>query len=390
PDTTATINILDNDNPGVISMSQLNVSVSESAATLNITATRSVASVGAVSVSFATSDGTATAGSDYTPTSGTLSWIAGETGPKSMTLQILDDAIEEIDETFAVTLSNPTGGATLGAATTTVTIEDNDANPGILRFTVATREVSEAAATVQIDVERFGGSLGEVTIDYATSDGTALAGPDYAATSGTLTWIDGARDTRSFSVPIVNDTAQEGDETFVLTLSNPTGGAVLGTPSTETVTVTNDDAANGQFDFAVGSVSVTEGGNAQLTVTRTSGSYGAVSVDYQTTNLTAAAPADYTAASGTLNWTDGDTTSRTVTIGTIDDNTDEPAEQFEVDLLNPTGGSGINIGNALVTIEDNDTGPPGTLRMSVTTASVSELSSSVTLNVTRTDGVSGP
>jgi uncharacterized delta-60 repeat protein len=390
PEDTATINIIDDDNPGVISMSLASVAISESATTLNITATRSVGTFGAVSVSYATSDGTAQAGSDYTAASGTLSWNTGDTEPQTFSITILDDAIEEDEEDFAVTLSDPTGGATLGAATTTVTIEDDDANPGTILFTVATRQVSEAAATVQIDVERFGGSLGEVTIDYATVEGTALEGDDYALTSGTLTWADGERDTRSFSVPIVNDTAQESSETFTVTLSNPTGGALLGTPAVLTVTIDNDDADNGILDFAVAEVTVTEGGDVTLTVERTGGSYGAVSVDYQTFNSSAVAPDDYTAASDTLDWSDGDTTSRSITITTIDDATDEPAEEFDVFLSNPTGGAGTGAGIAVVTLEDNDIGPPGTLGLSGVAATVGELSSSFTISVTRTDGASGP
>jgi len=390
PENTATINIIDNDNPGVISMSLASVAVSESGATLSVTATRSVGSFGAVSVSYATSDGTAQAGSDYAATSGTLSWNAGETAPKTFNITILDDEIEEDDENFAVTLSDPTGGATLGAATTAVTIEDNDANPGTILFTVATRQVSEAAATVQIDVERFGGSLGEVTVDYATEEGTALEGSDYAATSGTLTWVDGERNTRSFSVPIVNDTAQESSEAFTVTLSNPTGGAVLGTPAVLAVTIENDDAANGVLDFSVTEITVTEGGGVTLTVERTGGSYGAVSVDYQTLNSSAVAPDDYTAVSGTLDWPDGDTTTRSIMINTIDDATDEPAEEFDVLLSNPTGGASTGAGIAVVTLEDNDTGPPGTLRFSAVAATVGELSSFVTITVTRTEGASGP
>jgi uncharacterized delta-60 repeat protein len=390
PENTATINIIDDDNPGVISMSLASVAVAESATTLNITATRSVGAFGAVGASYGTFDGTAQAGSDYTATSGTLSWNAGETEPKTFSITILDDAIEEDDENFAITLSDPTGGATLGAATTTVTIEDDDANPGTILFTVATRVVNEAAATVQIDVERFGGSLGEVTIDYATEDGTAIEGDDYAATSGTLTWADGERDTRSFSVPIVNDTAEEPSETFTVTLSNPTGGAVLGVPATETVTIENDDEPNGVLDFSVSEVTVTEGGDVTLTVERTSGSYGAVSVDYQTFNSSAVAPQDFTAASGTLNWPDGDTTTRSFTITTNDDDVDEPAEEFDVLLSNPTGGASVGGGNAVVTLEDNDSGPPGTLRLTGVAATVGELSSSFTISVTRTEGASGP
>ncbi|MBT8198519.1 MAG: hypothetical protein KJO84_08495, partial [Acidimicrobiia bacterium] len=364
--------------------------VAESATTLNITATRSVGAFGAVSVSYSTSDGTAQAGPDYTAASGTLSWNTNDMEPQAFSITILDDAIEEDDEDFAVTLSDPTGGATLGAATTTVTIEDDDANPGTILFTVASRAVSEAAATVQIDVERFGGSLGEVTVDYATEEGTASEGDDYAATSGTLTWVDGERDTRSFSVPIVNDTAEEGSESFTVTLSNPTGGALLGVPATEIVTIENDDAANGVLDFSVSEVTVTEGGDVTLTVERTGGSYGAVSVDYQTLNRSAMAPDDYTAASGTLDWADDDTTTRSITITTIDDATDEPAEEFDVLLSNPTGGARTGAGFAVVTLEDNDLGPTGTLGLFRVAATVGELSSSVTISVTRTEGASGP
>ena len=321
-------------------------------------------------VDYATANGTATAGADYVAASGTFIWTNGETGPKTISLTIVDDTLEEPDETFAVNLSNPTGGARLQQASTTVTIQDNDANPGQLRFTASTRDVSEAAATVQVDVERFGGSLGAVSVQYATSAGSASAGSDYTTTSGTLNWAAGDKTTHSFSIPIVNDTIHELDEAFTVVLSNPGGGAVLSTPSVQTVTVTNDDAPNGFLALAATSTSVTEGAQAILQVTRTAGSGGPVQVDYATSNGDAVAPDDYTTASGTLSWADGDTAPKSITVNTVDDATDERPEAFSVILTNAQGGAAVGLAQASVSITDNDTGPTGTLAMSSPTISI--------------------
>jgi len=389
PRTDATVNIADDDDPGDISMSLSTVSVSETAATLSITATRSTGSSGAVSVTYATANGTATAGADYTAASGTFAWANGELGAKSVPITILDDTLEEPDETFAVNLSSPTGSARLLQASTTVTILDNDVNPGQLRFAVSTRDVSESAATVQIDVERFGGSLGAVSIQYATAEGTALAGGDYTTTGGTLNWANGDRTTHSFSIPIVNDTINEPDESFTVILSNPGGGAVLGTPSVESVTITNDDAPNGDLGLTVNSLTVIEGAQAVLQVTRTNGSGGPVQIDYATSNQTATAPDDYATATGTLTWAAGDSAPKTITINTVDDVVDEPTETFTVTLTNPAGGAHAGITLATVSITDNDVGPTGTLAMTAAAVSTSESSGTLNLAVQRTGGFSG-
>jgi len=389
PNADATVNIADDDDPGDISMSLSTVSVSETAATLSITATRSTGSSGAVSVNYATANGTATAGSDYTAASGTFVWVNGELGPKTVPITLIDDALEEPDETFAVNLSNPTGSARLQQASTTVTVLDNDANPGQLRFAVSSRSASEAAATVQIDVERFGGSLGAVSIQYATVAGTALAPGDYTFTSGTLNWANGDTTTHSFSIPVVNDTIYETDESFTVILSNPGGGAVLTTPSVETVTITNDDPPNGILAFAIDSVTVTEGGQAVLQVTRTNGSGGPVQVDYATSNQGATAPDDFVTATGTLTWANGDTTSKTITVNTVDDAVDEPTETFLVTLTNLSGGASAGLTHATVSITDNDVGPTGTLAMTAAAVSTNESSGTLNLAVQRTGGFSG-
>ncbi|HEX3553852.1 MAG TPA: galactose oxidase-like domain-containing protein [Thermoanaerobaculia bacterium] len=106
----------------------------------------------------------------------------------------------------------------------------------------------EAGPATVVVVTRSGGSTGTVMVQYSTADGTAKAGSDYTATSGTLTFAAG--ETRKvLSVPILNDAVQEPDESFTVALSNPTGGASLGSPQTATVTIVDDDnpAVSGQW-----------------------------------------------------------------------------------------------------------------------------------------------
>src|SRR5262249_15116671 len=88
-----------------------------------------------------------------------------------------------------------------------------------------------------------GGSAGSVSVNYATSNGTATAGSDYTATSGTLIFGDGET-SKTFTIPITNDTAVESDETVNLTLSDPTGGASLGSPASAVLTIHSDDTTD--------------------------------------------------------------------------------------------------------------------------------------------------
>jgi len=94
-----------------------------------------------------------------------------------------------------------------------------------------------------VSVSRTGGSDGEVSVDYATADGTADAPADYLETSGTLTWDDGDGAVKSFAVPLVEDVAIEGDESLTVVLSAPRGGAALGNRTAATVVVEDDDIA---------------------------------------------------------------------------------------------------------------------------------------------------
>ena len=116
---------------GVLDFVSTAVSVTEAASTVTLQVARTGGSSGAVTVAYSTASGTAVAGSDFTSASGTLSWANGEAGTKPITVSILNDAVNEPAESFTVTLSSPTGGATLGAAAVaTVNINDDDPATG--------------------------------------------------------------------------------------------------------------------------------------------------------------------------------------------------------------------------------------------------------------------
>lgn len=100
-------------------------------------------------------------------------------------------------------------------------------SPGVINFSLAQFDVSESAATVTITATRSIGSVGAVSVDYATSDGSASSGSDYDATNNTLSWADGESGDKTFDITLNNDSVFEGNETISLTLSNPQGGALI-------------------------------------------------------------------------------------------------------------------------------------------------------------------
>ncbi|HEY0050077.1 MAG TPA: Calx-beta domain-containing protein [Pyrinomonadaceae bacterium] len=118
---------------------------------------------------------------------------------------------------------------------------------GAFRFSAATYAVDESGASAVVNVTRTV-STGAASVNYATSNGTALAGQDYTARSGVLYFADGET-TKSFSIPIINDAADEPNETVNLTLSNPVGGSILVKPFTAVLTIDDNDAAGNNSAF---------------------------------------------------------------------------------------------------------------------------------------------
>jgi hypothetical protein len=238
---------------GTLQFSAPTYSVSEQFGPIaTITVTRTGGSDGDISVGYNTSNGTATAGAtgDYDAAAGTLSWAAGDTASKTFTVQVHDDQLFEGDETVNLGLGNvllsgttPLAGALGTQATAVLTITDYE--EGTLQFSAPTLTVDEGIGLATFTVTRTQGTNGTVTVDYATVAGTAHTGSDFTNTTGTLTFGDGVT-SQQFTVPIIDDTANEGKETFTITLNNPsTVGPglppLLGTNSVETVAINPSD-----------------------------------------------------------------------------------------------------------------------------------------------------
>ena len=220
-----------------------------------------------------------------------------------------------------------------------------------LQFAAADCSVTENDGAVALTVQRLGDLSGTHTVDYGTQDGRAVAGVDYTAQSGTLTFEPG-RMTRTVSIPILNDDVSESNESFQVLLSNLTGfQAGLGVPATSTVFILDNDTGI-QFSTTRSSVSETVG-VAAIMVLRGDDLNVAVTVDYATSDGTATAGADYTARTGTLHFAAGETT-QTILIPILDDGLDEGPETLNLTLTNPSAGFwlGANRDAVLAILDD--------------------------------------
>ncbi|MBS1797390.1 MAG: carboxypeptidase regulatory-like domain-containing protein [Acidobacteria bacterium] len=326
--------------------------VAENVVSTLVTVNRVNGAQGAVTVDYATVDGTAVAGQDFGAASGTLTFLNGEVS-KSFVVIILNDPTDEPDETFTVALSNPTNGALLTAPSTeTITITDNDGPPSASISDVALREGNSGTTGFNFTVSLVRASAFPVTVDYATADGTANAGIDYAATTGTVTFAPGET-TKPATVPVTGELTVEIDETFFVNLANPTNATIADGQGIGTIL---DDDNPGRLQFAASPYTVAEGGGALLTVTRTNGDAGTVAVDYFTTGGTATPTVDYQPAAGTLTFLNGET-SKTIPVTALQDAQVEPTESFNVVLANPVGGASLGaLPATTVNILDDDAG----------------------------------
>jgi Calx-beta domain len=205
------------------------------AVTFTITAAN-LGLLGSASIDYATADGTATAPGDYAAKSGTatVSNLLGGSGSTTVKVDVNGDTAPERDETFQLVLSNPSDG-TISDGTGQATIVNDDKPHIRVTGTHVSEKDGAAIFTVSLD-----GSA-NVTVHYATADGSALAGSDYTPQSGTLNFSR-SDVAKTVSVPIIDDTQNEGDETFQLQLSGGSGVASSGNDLTGTATIADDDA----------------------------------------------------------------------------------------------------------------------------------------------------
>jgi endoglucanase len=355
---------------GVVTLSAASYSANQSAGSVQVSISRSAGSAGAVSIGYATSNGTAIAGSNYVAVNGTLDWADGETASKNISIPISTTSTWSGTKSFNVTLANPSGGATIGTpAAGTVDVMGSGAPvvaPGTLKLSASTYTVAQNAGMLVVTVDRISGSSGAVGVTYSTSDGTAAAGTDYTHTTGTLAWAANDAAAKTFSVPISQATAFSGSKSFMIALSTPTGGASFGTPSSATATINGTAVPTNAGSIALsGSIYVVtqSAGSLVVTVNRSGGTSGAVSVHYATSDGTAVAGTNYTSTQGTLSWAAGVSSAKTFAVSISTSPALTASKTFGITLTAPGGGATLGTSSATATINGAATSSTTSVRV---------------------------
>jgi Calx-beta domain len=219
---------------GTLSFATATYGVVQNLGTKTIYVNRTGGSSGAATVLCKTANDTAVAGQQYTAVSTTLKWANGDTAPKTCTVPISTVSYQGT-KTFYVKLSGA-GGAVLGSpSTTTVQIRGN-LGGGNVSLSAPTFSVSQNAGGVTIAVNRTNGAAGAAAVFYATANVSAIAGTDYTAEHGMLSWANGDAAPKTFTIPVSNAKPISGSKTFAVALATAED-VVLGSPTSAIVTI---------------------------------------------------------------------------------------------------------------------------------------------------------
>jgi hypothetical protein len=340
---------------GLPSLSINDQSVTEgNTGTVNATFTVSLSAPSSqtVTVNYATASGTATSDTDFTATSGTLTFPAGTTS-QTIVVPVVGDTVSEPNETFLVNLSSAIN-ATISRAQGVGTIIDDDSAPvpAISITDVSVTEGNAGTTNAVFTVTLSTTTTQTVMVNYATADGTATAPADYAGASGTLTFTPGAT-SLPITVSVNGDTLFESNETFFVNLSSAVNSTI--SKAQGVGTITNDDPPPA---LSINDVTVNEGNSgtssATFTVSLSAASGQSVTVNYATAGGTATSGTDFTATSGTLTFPAGITTQN-IQVPIVGDTRPEANETFSVNLSGAVGAT-IARATGTGTIIDNDAG----------------------------------
>lgn len=311
-----------------------------------------------VTMHYATADGTAIGGTDYTPVSGTLTFPVGITS-QTVNVPILPGAAQGV---FTMNLTTP-AGATIAAGTTTVNISTSV--PSLSISSVQVNQPTSGTATATFTVTLSAPATDAVTVSFATADGTAIAGTNYDATNGLLIFPAGTT-TETIPVTILGGVSTSAN--FTVNLSAPSNATISQASATGTI----NNASAPLPTLSIDNVTQAEGTGANstfdFTVSLTGASSSVVTVDYATADGTATvAGNDYLPTSGILTFNPGDSSTKTIQVTVIGDATVEPNENFTVNLTNPTGAT-LAVASGTGTIVNDDTSAPTTPAMTINDA----------------------
>lgn len=373
--TVHTVTITDNDASPSLSISDEPVNESAAPTTVSFVVTANALSSVQTTVNWATAPigGQATSDVDFTSASGTTTIPAGSL-TATITVPILQDALDEFDEQFKVVLSgavNATIGDNLGVAT----IADDDATPTVT-FTSASQSKGESVAgAVTVTVQLSAASGKTVTVPYTVS-GTAANPADHDAVAGNFVIAAGAT-TASMSITLADDSIDEAVETIILTMGSVVN-ATAGAQTTHTVSAIDNEAPP---ELSIADVNPQEGdGTISLTVTLSPASGQNVTFDWSTMDVTATGGNDFTAVAPTSVTIAAGATSAVVNVAITNDSLYETNETFWVTLNNQVNANFADT-TAVVTILDNDAAP--TVSFTAAAPTVAENVGTVTVSVTQ-------
>ena len=325
------------DNEGPAALIVTDATAAEGDGTMGFIVLLTSGSGSTVTADYSTASGSALEGSDFTATSGSLTFTPGQTS-KSVSVPVVQDVLSEDTETFTLDLSNASGApVTVAQGMGSITDDDTDPVFAIDDVSITEGAAGDASATFTVTLSAAAGR--ETAVDVSTSDATASAGSDYTSASATLTLAPGET-SQSFAVAVAGDLFFEGDESFDVTLSSPVNadlGDAAGVGS-----IDDDDLTPG---VSVDDVSVVEGTGgtttATFTVSLSNPSAFASSVDWGTTDGSATGDVDFLSGSGAVSFAIGETVG-TFAVTVQADSVDEAEETFTVALANPLGSSIID------------------------------------------------
>lgn len=314
---------------GDVEFSGYSYDVTESKGSVTITVLRSGPSTRAVSVSYATSDGSALAGTDYTATIGTLSFSAGQTS-KTFTVPIKNDKIYENDEYFFLALNAATGGAGLGFPTQTAVLIHNSTLPPVVQLKQSS-DSGPPTQTPSLTVTLSAASALPTVVNYAVTGGNTVAGTDYTLPDVPTLTINPGQTSALIPLILINDGQVHPNRTLQITLSSP-ANATLGNNISETFTILPLPT----ISFQKASGSGTEPASASLPVILSAKASFPATVNYAITGGTAVAGTDYKLTPpGTLTIRAGKT-SQNLVIPVLDDKLYGTNKTIQVTLSSPS------------------------------------------------------
>jgi len=361
--TVAVASIVDNDTVVPAPLVSVNdVIVNETDGDAHFTITLDRASASLITVSFKTTDASALSGSDYLGATSSVTFAPGETA-KTVAVQVFDDGVAEADERFGIQLTGATGGAVLADAQGTATLEHNDgavaAMPVLNVDDIVINEGGNSLGTFVLRLSQR--SANAINVSISVTGYTATSSTDYVYAPDTV-WFAPGETVRAFSVPINDDATAESAETFMISFGIPFGSPqnVLFGRTYALGTIIDNDSVAAAPSVSVNDVVANESdGDARFAISLDRASATAITVNYQTTDISAFAGSDYVGVTSSVIFLPSEAV-KTVAIPLNDDGAAEADEMFGLQLLGATGGAVLKDPQGTATIEHND-GPVAAL-----------------------------